>query len=134
MYMYCVLYFSLQKNKHRYQNCPIFQQCLWHTRSTTLLNFLSMCVKYQDNLIIPFSDNVCDKSGKLCHCIIPVSDNVRDISGQLPCQIFWICVTYQENSITVSSHFPTMSVTYQAKYLVKGRDGEKKWGGKEQRK
>ena len=39
-----------------------------------------MCVKYQDNLIIPFSDNVCDKLGKLGHCIIPVSDNVRDIS------------------------------------------------------
>ena len=26
-----------------------------------------------------------------------------------------------------------MSVTYQANYLVKGRDGEKKWGGKEQK-
>ena len=45
-----------------------------------------------------------------------------------------MCVTYQENCITVSSHFPTMSVTYQAKYLVKGRDGEKKGGKIEERK
>ena len=30
-----------------------------------------------------------------------------------------MCVTYQENCITVSSHFPTMSVTYQANNIVK---------------
>ena len=92
MYMYYVLYFSLQKHKSRYLNCPIFWQCLWHTRSTTLSNFLSMFVTYQDNLIIQFSDKVNDKSGKLCHGIIPVSDNVRDISVQLLSQIFWQCV------------------------------------------
>ena len=39
-----------------------------------------------------------------------------------------MCVTYQDNCITVSSHFLTMSVTYQTNYLVKGRNGEKrKW-------
>ena len=105
MYMYCLLYFSFQKNKDRYLNCPIFQQRLWHTRSTNLLNFLSMFVKYQDNLIIPFSDNVCDKSGKLCHCIIPFSDNVRDISGQLPCQIFWICVWHIRKTVSLYQPF-----------------------------
>ena len=31
-------------------------------------------------------------------------------------------VTYQANCITVSSHFPTMSVTYQVNYLVKLSD------------
>ena len=64
---------------------PIFRQCLWRIRSTTLLNFRTMCVTYQVNLIIQFYDNVCDKSGELYHCIIPFSDNVCDISGQLPC-------------------------------------------------
>ena len=41
-----------------------------------------------------------------------------------------MCVAYHENCITVSSHFPTMSVTYQANYLAKGRDGEKQGGKK----
>ena len=58
----------------------IFRQCPWHIRSTTLSNFLNMCV------------------------------------------------TRQENCITVSSLFPTMSVTYQANYLVKGCEGENKRG------
>ena len=66
----------------------IFRQCLWHIwiipfsdnvcdilGQVTLSNFLSMFVTYQDNLIIQFSDKVCDKSGNVC-----------DISGQLPCQ------------------------------------------------
>ena len=97
-----------------------------------------MCVTYQFNLIIQFSDNLCDKSGELYHCIKPFSDNVCDISGQLPFSIFWqcvwhinltlssnfltMCVTNQANCITVSSHFPTMSVTYQVNYLVKFSD------------
>ena len=101
MYMYYVLYFSLQKHKSRYMNCPIFWQCLWHTRSSTLSNFLSLFVTYQDNPMIQFSDNVCDKSGKLCHCIIPVSDNVRDISGQLPSQIFWQCVWHIRKTVSL---------------------------------
>ena len=42
---------------------------------------MTMCVTYQFNLIIQFSDNVCDKSGELYHCIIRFADNVRDISG-----------------------------------------------------
>ena len=91
----------------------IFRQCPWHIRPTTLFNFLTMCVTNQANsvtisshfqtmsmtyqvnypkkcfvtcqvnLIIQFSNNVCDKSGDLYHCIIPFSDNVCDISGQL---------------------------------------------------
>ena len=44
-----------------------------------------------------------------------------------------MCVTYQDDCITVSSHFPTMSVTYQANF-VKGYDREKKEGGREKRK
>ena len=67
----------------------------------TLSNFLSMFVTYQDNLIIQFSDKVCDKSGKLCHCIIPVSDNVRDISGQLLSQIFWQCVWHIRKTVSL---------------------------------
>ena len=78
-----------------------FWQCPWHIRSTTFSNFLTMCVTYQDNLIIQFSDKVCDKSGKLCHCIIPVSDNVRDISGQLPCQMFWIFVWHIRKTVSL---------------------------------
>ena len=140
-------------------NCPIFQQYLSHIRTTSLLKFLSMFVTHQDNFIIQFSDNVCDKIGEPCHCINPFSDNVRDIWGQLPCQIFWqcvwqirwtvslyqpifrqwpwhirsttlsnfmtMCVTYQDNCITLSSHFLTMSVTYQANYFFKYRNVEK---------
>ena len=142
---------------------PIFRQCPWHIRSTTSLNFLTMCVTYQVNLIIQFSDKVWNKSGELYYCIISFSDNVHDISGQLRCSIFWqcawqirrtlslyhpifrqcpwhirsttlknvlwrvkstlssnfltMCVTNQAIFITVSSHFPTMSVTYQVNYL-----------------
>ena len=98
--MYYVWYFSFKKHKYRYLNCPIFQQCLWHTRSTTFLNFVLMFLTHQYNLIIQFSDNVCDKSDELCHCIIPFSDNVRDISGQLPCQIFWQCVWHIRTTVS----------------------------------
>ena len=134
MYMYYVLYFSLQKHKSRYMNCPIFWQCLWHTRSSTLSNFLSMLVTYQDNPMIQFSDNVCDKSGKLCHCIIPVSDNVRDISGQLPSQIFWQCVWHIRKTVSLYHpifrqcpwhirsntllNFLTMCVTHQVNLII----------------
>ena len=103
VYVFCIIFF-ISKHKSRCLNCPIFQQCLWHTMSTTLLNFLPMFVTYQDNFIIPFSDNVCDKSGEPCHCINPFSDNVRDISGQLPCQILWQCVWHIRT--TVSHYHP----------------------------
>ena len=63
-----------------------------------------MCVTHQDNLIIQFSDNVCDKSSKLCHRIIPFYDNVCDISGKPPCQIFWQCVWHIR--MTVSLYHP----------------------------
>ena len=33
-----------------------------------------------------------------------------------------MCVTNQVNRVTVSTHFPTMSVTYQVNYLVKFYD------------
>ena len=78
---------------------PIFRQCPWHIRSTTLLKFLTMCVTYQVNLIIQFSDNVCCKSDKLYHCIISFSDNVCDISGELPCQISCQCVWHIRTTI-----------------------------------
>ena len=120
----CIIFF-ISENKDIYLNCPIFQQCLLHTRSTTLLNFLSMFVKYQDNLIIPFSDNVCDKSSKLCHCSIPISDNVCDRSTTLS-NFLRMCVTYQENCITVSSLFPTISGQLSCQATEKKKGGERK--------
>ena len=93
--------FSFQKHKSRYMNCPIFQQYLSHIRTTSLLKFLSMFVTHQDNFIIQFSDNVCDKIGEPCHCINPFSDNVRDIWGQLPCQIFWQCVWHIKTTVSL---------------------------------
>ena len=44
-----------------------------------------------------------------------------------------MCLTYQEICITVSSHFPTMSVTYQANFF-KGCDREKKGRGEKREK
>ena len=111
MYMYCVLYFSFPKNKDRYLNCPIFQQCLWHVRSSTLLNFLSMFVKYQDNLIIPFSDNV------------------RDISGQLPCQIFWICVWHVRKTVSLYHPFFRQCLWHIRPITLSKVATEKKRGG-----
>ena len=107
-----------------------------------MLDFLTMCVTHQDNDIIQFSDNVFDTSGQPYHpifwqCVWQIRQTVS-----LYHPIFWqclwhiwsttlsnfltMCVTYQDDCITVSSHFPTMSVTYQAKYFVKGCDGGKK--------
>ena len=79
---------------------PIFWQCVWQIRKTVSLYHSSF---------------------RQC----PWHIRSTTISNFLN-----MCVTYQENCITVWSHFPTMSVTYQANYLVKGRDGEKKWGEK----
>ena len=116
-----------------YLNYRIFRKCLWHTRSTTLSNFLSMFVTYQDNLIIQFSDKVCNKSGKLCHCIIPVSDNVRDISGQLflLSKIFWQCVWRIRK--TVSLYHPIfrqclwhIRLSTLSKVATEKKKGEKK--------
>ena len=101
--------------------------------STTLLNFLPMFVTYKDNFIIPFSDNLCDKSGKLCHCIIPVSDNVRDISGQLPCQIFWICVWHIRKSVSLYHPIFRRCLWHIRPTLSKVAT-EKKKGGREKRK
>ena len=50
-------------------------------RVTVSSHFPTMSVTYQVNYLVKFSDNVCDISGQLCHCIIPFSDNVCDISG-----------------------------------------------------
>ena len=60
----------------------------YHENCITLsLHFPTMPVTYQTNQLCKFSNNLCDISGQLYHCIIPFSDNVRDTSSQLPCQI-----------------------------------------------
>ena len=81
--------------------------------------------------IIPFSDNVCDKSGKLCHCIIPVSDNVRDISGQLPCRIFWICVWHIRKTVSLYQPFFRQCLWHirpntLSKAAMEGKKGKKR--------
>ena len=128
-------------------------------RVTVSTHFPTMSVTYQVNYLVKFSDNVCDISGWLYHCIIPFSDDVCDISGQLfqrlrqrkkregrekrkkvvtvttttlpfdrltetdckaaTCAYFLtVDVTYHKNCITLSSHFPTIPMTYQTSLLI----------------
>ena len=106
--------------------------------------FPTMSVTYHVNYLVKFSANVCDISGQLYNpifwqCVWQIRWTVslyQPIFRQCPWHMrsttlsnfLTMCVTYQDNCITVSSHFLTMSVTYQANYLVKCRNGEKrKW-------
>ena len=127
---------------------PIFRQCPWHIwiipfsdnvcdilGQVTLSNFLSMFVTYQDNLIIQFSDKVCNKSGKLCHCIIPVSDNVRDISGQLflLSKIFWQCVWRIRKTVSLYHPIFRQCLWHIRLSTLSKVATEKKKGGKKKR-
>ena len=97
-----------------------------------------MSVTYQVNYLVEFPDNVCDITIQPYHpifwqCVWQIRRTVSlydPIFRQCPWQIrsitlsnfLTMCVTYQDNCITVSSNFLTMSMTYQANYLVKFYD------------
>ena len=105
---------------------------------TVWSHFPTMSVTYQVNYLVKFSGNVCDISVQPYHpifgqCVWQIRQTVSlydPIFRQCPwhirsitlSNILIMCVTYQDNCITVSSNFLTMSVTYQANYLVKFYD------------
>ena len=98
---------------------------------TVSSHFPTMSVTYQVNYLVKVSDNVCDVSSQPYHpifwqCVLQIRQTVslyHLIFWQCLWHIRWttlsnflpMCVTYQDNCITVSSNFPTM--TYQANHL-----------------